>query len=291
MSRKSQNMHDPNSNPVPNARGSLFVLGVAAIVGISLTGIARASDDKEDPYAAFAQTAKSYQVFRKDESKPLPLRKEPILKWTNPIRRQERGSVFVWTENDRPIAVGSFFTYVYDSKVFPKHEFHSLATTPLKAAIDGTDVWTPSKGVEWKPFKDVRPPAAQPRLRLVQMRQLARRFELRLHDPNRGKQDLRLVPQPLLRYEPESETVVDGAIFSFAVATDPEAMLLIEARKPKDGLQWRYAFARFHYWALDARLDGKQVWAPEEDILMETLKRGAADGRDRAYISFSPPAE
>jgi hypothetical protein len=51
--------------------------------------------------------------------------------------------------------------------------------------------------------------------------------------------ELRLLSTPVYRYQ------VDGALFAFvcAVATDPEAFLLLEARKTDEGPRLHYAFA------------------------------------------------
>ena len=47
--------------------------------------------------------------------------------------------------------------------------------------------------------------------------------------------------QPVLRYQPEQGDAADGAIFVFAVATDPEALLMLEARRHSGALRWEYA--------------------------------------------------
>ena len=39
------------------------------------------------------------------------------------------------------------------------------------------------------------------------------------------------MPQPLLRYAAPDSGVIDGAVFAFAEATDPEALLILEARR------------------------------------------------------------
>ena len=45
------------------------------------------------------------------------------------------------------------------------------------------------------------------------------------------REELRLLPKPLYRYEPKAGPVIDGAVFAFVMGTDPESLLLIEAVK------------------------------------------------------------
>jgi hypothetical protein len=49
--------------------------------------------------------------------------------------------------------------------------------------------------------------------------------------------------QPLFRYESIDPDLVDGALFAFVTSTDPEALLVIEARKPApaDDPVWEFA--------------------------------------------------
>ena len=59
---------------------------------------------------------------------------------------------------------------------------------------------------------------------------------------------------------------MDGAIFAFARATDPDVLLLLEARARKAGedLQWHYALARMHCGALAMSYQEREVWSMEQ---------------------------
>ena len=52
--------------------------------------------------------------------------------------------------------------------------------------------------------------------------------------------ELRLLPKPLYRYESTDPEVLDGAVFALvsSAGTDPEIILLIEARKTPEGPRW-----------------------------------------------------
>jgi hypothetical protein len=78
------------------------------------------------------------------------------------------------------------------------------------------------------------------------------------------REELRQLPTPLYRYDPQSGDITDGAVFAFVVGTDPEALLQIEAVKIEGKVVWQYALARRTYCRLECRLDEKVVWEVEQ---------------------------
>ena len=82
--------------------------------------------------------------------------------------------------------------------------------------------------------------------------------------------------------------VIDGAIFSFVVATDPEAILLVEAFDDQGKMGFRYAFARFHFWRLTATLGDKPVWDVPFDATMMNNTFAHPDTMTKVYNSFIP---
>jgi hypothetical protein len=72
---------------------------------------------------------------------------------------------------------------------------------------------------------------------------------------------LRLLTTPLHRYDTTGALVSrGGALFAFCQQTDPELLLLLEARKSGAGYRWEYAVAGFSNIDLYLRLDGSEVW-------------------------------
>lgn len=78
------------------------------------------------------------------------------------------------------------------------------------------------------------------------------------------RQKLRLLRQPIHRYSDSSKGVVDGAVFSFALANDPEALLILEAIEDEDGIKWQYAFSPVTIYALEAHRNNQLAWSVEE---------------------------
>jgi hypothetical protein len=76
---------------------------------------------------------------------------------------------------------------------------------------------------------------------------------------------LRLLAAPLYRYEETKGELIDGALFAFVEATDPEVILLIEARRARDGtLAWQYGLARLNSVKLQAFYQDREVWSAPE---------------------------
>jgi hypothetical protein len=67
--------------------------------------------------------------------------------------------------------------------------------------------------------------------------------------------------KPLYRYEKTPSNLLDGALFSLVSGTDPEVLLLIEARRTAGELQWQYALARLSIMELRVTYDGQTVWS------------------------------
>jgi hypothetical protein len=76
-------------------------------------------------------------------------------------------------------------------------------------------------------------------------------------------QTLRLLSQPIARYESKKYGVVDGGLFTFVEATDPEAFLLLEVRPARENLQWHFGMARMASLKMQASFNDKVVWNVE----------------------------
>ncbi len=271
-----------------------LMLILTASVDSSAQETKKATSDSEPiEQSKFLDEAKKYVIESPSDRAKLVLNEKSLLNWTNPVRQQERGAVYIWSLNERPYAIGSLFTYEYENKVFSKHEFHSLSTKPLKSSYDGKLAWTPkTAGIEWRQFKDAPDVASTHNARLLQFRQLCRPFRGELIDPKNERTELRLVSRPLITYSAPKQHVLDGALFSLAVATDPEVLILIEAFEEdvNGSLQkgFRYGFARFHYWNLVVYDGDTKVWEAPLDRSHETNQIGAVENIGKVYNSYHP---
>jgi hypothetical protein len=243
-----------------------------------------ASTTSEDPgreevrarwLAQMRQAATQYTLHRsEDRSHPLKLVEEPVLRFTNdvnPVKVTKDGSVFIWTDRGRPEAIVQFFTY--DEQSF-NHEWQSLSLSSLSAQWDGAEVWTPTAaGISLSAVAQADPPARSAAVRLRQMKRLAERWDATFLPVVAGRLDqptvLRLLPQPLYRYESSQPDLLDGALFAFVLGTDPQALLILEARRESAAgtFQWQSAWARMASGTLAAGENGREVWSvPKYDF-------------------------
>lgn len=268
---------------------------LALVLGSFLCGQQPATPGPAPPSS---RSAKAVEAFRAEVaeydvrlgSRPgekLVLEKEAALRWDNPARTGEDGALFIWTLGGRPEMIGTVFTYRYKETLSRKHEYHSLATGPLTAQFRGKQVWAPTKaGVTFQPVNSAPPPADNPRQRLTQMKALAREFAASMIDERGESYQLRLLSQPLLRYEPQDKQIQDGSLFAFSLGTDPEVILLLESRMQKDAFVWEYALARFHYIELKVSHQGREIWRVPALPDIMNLDIGQPKYQDSVYATY-----
>lgn len=197
--------------------------------------------------------AAGYSMFLDETEKmPLELQKQPIFKWQNVTDFGQLGAVYVWTRAGRPEVVGTIFSQPEDGKRVVVHEFHTLSDKILtiRSPENVMRHWTPRGTLTMKVLQNAPAVADTPAQRMFQMRTLARNFSA--YTKGGGERvELRLAPQPMIRYQPTRTDVLDGALFAFlssAAGTDPEVILQIEARKTgqdSDDWTWTCGIIRF----------------------------------------------
>src|SRR5262245_24098289 len=220
------------------------------------------SADKER-LAAMKRMASRYEIAAgKEGETKLQLTAEPALHWSNPERGNGDGCLFLFTDKGRPQA--ALTIYLTEDRKAWNHEFQSLAECELVAKKGSAVAWAPDKpGLEFKPVPDAPVPADTAAGRLLQLRALADRFSATV--TFRGDQSaLRRLAAPVYRYGDEKGGPLDGAVFAYVQATDPEVLLLLEPRVSNNTLQWQYALARQTMWIVEVELDSRQVWAVEK---------------------------
>jgi hypothetical protein len=216
------------------------------------------------------ESVAGYSVHpRQDESQTDRLLADPVLRFTNPVGGAPDGCVFLWIgEGDRPSAAVQ--AYWNPKHVFAQ-ELSSLSTTPMKATSSKVGDWSPSRaGVEFKPIPDAPKPAETPERRLRQMNALAEGFSARHFFKEKTWNQLRLLTKPFIRYGKPETPILDGALFCFAHGTDPEVLLMIEARPGKEGAEWQYAFAPMTGFAVNASWKDKEIWSRPLQVYSST---------------------
>jgi hypothetical protein len=194
-------------------------------------------------------------------AKPLA---EPAIRWVNPLSNSRDGILSVFAAGGRPVGMAQLAIYHAGNAI---HEFHITSDQPFELRRDDTVLWkSKSPTLSFDQLQGVRSPLESESQRLTQMRRIAAEFQV-WDDHGWEKtvrQELRLLTQPVYRYSDSGRNVVDGAVFVFALANDPEAVLILEASETDGNRFWQYAFSPVTIYAVEAHRNGGVVWAAKE---------------------------
>jgi hypothetical protein len=219
---------------------------------------------------------------------PAELTPDPLHRWTDPTRPFSGGALWVWKSGGRPVAILGIELYAAWSL-----EFVSLSTGLVEAQDDQVH-WRPRKaGIEYREITGAPAPADDQPQRLRQMKDLLKRISAReFYD---GKHyALRLLPHPIDRYADPASGAVDGAIFIYANGTNPEILLLIEARRKGTGAPvWSYGAAPLSRAEVTLKLDAKDLWSSptKKGTTPEETYYDVLTGRGLRVRRFVPPEE
>jgi hypothetical protein len=246
------------------------------IVAFALCVVVRADPSAEALLALHTTEARAYRIYRDEaQQERLELQERPVFTWTNlTAEHTQYGHVYVWMYAGRPEAIGTMFsTRGFDpARRAVIHEFHTLSTDRLYPVTPEYSryQWRPEQGIKFQRLDDSPAVAETAGARLLQMRRLARTFAAESINQEGQRWELRLLPTPALRYEPTSGHVLDGAVFAMvsSAGTDPEVLLLIEARHPGGSdheWAWHAAALRFSDRDLTITRNQKPVWSSLSD--------------------------
>lgn len=190
-----------------------------------------------------------------DSKESRALKSKVVLSQYNPTEAQgvRHGRIYVWLAKGKPAVVGGIWSIPDRANHQIRkicYEFHSLSRQSVRLEKNGTRIWQCDRpGVEWQQHRGKETPAASRTARLVQMRRISESY----------KTDFRLLPQPIYRYPDETNGVTDGAVFAYTKGTDPQTLLMLEARDDR----WYVAFARSNKNARNVTYQDEVVWSVE----------------------------
>jgi hypothetical protein len=208
--------------------------------------------------AEFLQTAVESLTIEADDADPkrLALRKSPLFKYSDPARGYSAAGVWRLGETGRPQALVSLEYWLRGETDEPRLMYELVSLTDARLTVSSTRAKLPSEGMapQFAALTVAEKPAASEKQRLLQLRNLARRFTL--SEKHMGDfAALRLLPQPIDRYEDTERGIVDGGVFVFVYGTNPETALLLECDKSG----WRYALSRMTWAEVVVEFDGTEV--------------------------------
>lgn len=250
------------NRPTASTRRQFALLVIGAVAAGDRLAIGQ--DAAATPAATWREmidrAANDVQIYP-DAAAESAAKAETVLRWGNPARGQgEEGATVLYVSAGRPLAAACF--YPWQGRLI--YDMESLARQAIIGRRGGAVVWRPeTRGVTFADLPDAPAPGTNRPQRLRQMKSLAEEFQSTMmgwKNDDSDREELRLLPRPLFRYEPAGGDVFDGAVFAFVMGTDPESLLLFEAVKDGAGARWEYAFARRTSGQLEGRHKGKVVW-------------------------------
>lgn len=224
-----------------------------------------ASAQSDDPAGdirldAMRDRARSLQLAFEDRPEQITVEPAPVFRYSAPERTTTDGTLWVWMHNGRPVALLCLFLDPREGFSW-NYELVSLTEQPFRVSGRPGWSWRPARRRQlWQPMSGPAP-AATGRARLLQMRSVIRGLSA-TEDLDGETIQLRLLPSPVLRYEPSEDSTADGAIFLFAYGTNPEVAVQIEATGDAEQ-PWRIAFARLGAAELKVMHDGTAIWKAE----------------------------
>jgi hypothetical protein len=213
---------------------------------------------------AMQRRAASLRVWKgTDDAKAAALIDAALLRYNSPGAGTTDGSLWAWGKTGRPVALAAVF---FEQR--PKEEekwsceLLSLSSGPVGAQSATGWKWTPAKSdLRFVPVPEAPAVAEKEADRSRQMKDLARRFAVSATYREGLTEQLRLLVRSLHRYTDREDDLLDGTIYAFASGTNPEALLLLEARGDATGRRvWHFGFARMGAGTCKAKLNDQVVW-------------------------------
>jgi hypothetical protein len=245
-----------------------WILFVAAAVPLGVLSLLMAQDKPEAKKAEPEELRLSraqvgiFRVKNAETGEDIERLEHPLLRYTDPAREDSNGTLWAWGRKGRPVAVLELLKH--SDWNFWVQAFHATDDTRLKMTAPGRPVWTPkSSDLKFQPFLGAPAPAETAVVRLRQMKEFAQKFSAHeFWEPQNSRFELRLLAQPVHRYDDAEKGIIDGTLFIIAHGTNPEATLFIEAAKEKDqdATRWRFGIGRSSQAELVILYDDKEVY-------------------------------
>lgn len=251
-------------NRFRHAQQVLTVLIVSLAIFRSLS--AEDPPKKVEPSQAVKEAREHMAEFTvdsaaKDRAGPIEMLPNPLLTYGDAARNNEAGTLWAWGKSGRPVA----FLELYRNVGKDQPWVHALTlTSPELIQLKGPtgQRWTPKKShFALRDVPGSPEVGSQLAMRLRQMKEISRRFEAHeFWDPNNSRFEMRLLVQPVHRYQDEAAKVIDGTVFVLAHGTNPEVLVQIEASAGEKSPRWKYSLVRLGSAELHVSIDGKEVW-------------------------------
>ena len=255
--------------------------GLAIWLPFAWTATMTASAQNQSEESEALRRVKGYELselFEDDQRGDLKLVPKSLLNWSNPVFGTTDGGIFLWVTDERPSVLMKTYK-TRNGRWFEQIRSFSTRRVIARESPEGEVFWSPDRGAgPMKRLPGSPRPAATEIARLVQMKAMHRKFTAKGDiEGAGGDQELRRYPRPLYRYK--GEEVVDGAMLAFAQGTGPDVILMLEARRAEEDVEWHYRLGSIGIFAVDVSYEGEPVWSEPRRTAPDTKPTDLYDGR------------
>jgi len=222
--------------------------------------------------AEMRRRANATRVYRLDEGTrtPVKMRPEPLFRYSDQPHHIIDATVWAWgAKGRRPVALQKVEIDLdgrrgRDGFAGCLYCFVSLSNGLVAAEWSDAAPWSARKpGIHARPVPNAPEAAATEVRRLLQSKEIARRFSSTFEDDKGHLVEQRLLPRPICRYSDPDSGLVDGAIFFLTVyGTSAQLLVLIELHgENAANSTWEYALVSLTCLRFTVRMDQEEVWS------------------------------
>ena len=218
------------------------------------------SDAKQNDSKSLMGYVERVEVRIAGTEQPVKAIPRPLFTYADQVRHIAEGGIWAWGDG-RPVAMIKSWRNPDGRRT----RAFSLTSEDL-ITVHGPQslLWRPGNiQVAPRPLQNAGEPDRSETGRLRQLKDQARRFSAyEMWDPENSRFEMRLLVQPVHRYQDEQRQIIDGAVFLLAVDNNPQILLIIEMLAAEaNGSRWQYLLGRVSSAELHVALDGREVWA------------------------------
>jgi hypothetical protein len=204
------------------------------------------------------------EIFRDGKWTKVERIEKPLLFYSEPTRNNDRGSVWGWAQEGRPVALLELWQNM-DNRTRWFFAICNTSGRKLRARRSSAPWWHENDSAsQLKDVPGAAAPSAEAPVRQRQLKLLAQKFTAHeFWNPGNSRYELRQLKRPLYTYRDEAGGILDGGLFVFANGTNPEIPLFVEARvdlKDRSKRIWQYTVGRSSHAELHLEYDGKEVF-------------------------------
>lgn len=191
----------------------------------------------------------------------------PLFHYTDQPRRITDATLWGWVAHGRLVAACKIERYDHENAANQwLYCFGSLAPALVEAEWSSGHAFSAKKpGIGLAHITTAPSPAAGRPARLRQMKEIADHFSATLIDATLGdrRQEMRLLPRPIYRYDQPVGDLRDGGVFGLTTnGTNPDAILVVELHQNGDSNgEWKFGVAGMTTGGLSVKFDDKEVWS------------------------------